>query len=177
MTTAPRPARPARAVLATALLAAIALGACSAGAPETRKPPGSTAPSASSGPSDSAGNGPGGHGPAGSAELVVPKPGQLDVHPIPADALVARVDGHRVVVTVSYTSGVEPCSVLDSIDVQRGAGTFAITLRQGHAPGQLVCIMIARLMKTQVDLGELEPGTYTISDGTGGAASIQVVVD
>jgi hypothetical protein len=107
---------------------------------------------------------------------VIPRPGQLDVHPIAADAFSAEVDGRHVVLTITYTSGVEPCSVLDTIVVQRGEGSFAITVREGHGPGDQVCIMIARVMKTQVDLGELDPGTYTISDSTGGAASIQVVV-
>jgi hypothetical protein len=108
--------------------------------------------------------------------FVVPKPGQLDVHPIPADSLAATVDGRHVVLTITYTSGVEPCSVLDTVIVERGTGTFAITLRMGRGPGDQVCIMIARVMRTQVDLGELDPGTYTISDAMRGAAPIQVVV-
>ena len=37
--------------------------------------------------------------------------------------------------------------------------------------------MIARIMKTEVDLGELDQGTYTITDAAGGAAAIQVVVN
>jgi hypothetical protein len=36
--------------------------------------------------------------------------------------------------------------------------------------------MIARVMTTRVDLGELESGTYTISDAMRGADPIQVVV-
>ena len=53
---------------------------------------------------------------------------------------------------------------------------FTITLREGHGPGDQVCIEIAMLKSTQIDLGELEPGTYTISDGQGTAPPIEVVV-
>ena len=74
-----------------------------------------------------------------------------------------------------WTSGVEPCSVLDTIAVDRGNNAFAITLREGHAPGENVCIDIARFKGEILDWG-LEPGTYTISDAAGGAAPIQVVV-
>lgn len=166
--------------LASTLLAAIAFAACSAGAAPATTSPTAASPIASASPSDSAGGAstsPGGDvGPGGGGELVVPKPGQLDVHPISADAFTAQVDGHHVVLTITYTSGVEPCSVLDTIVVERGSGSFAITLREGHGPGDQVCIMIAKVMKTQVDLGDLDPGTYTISDATGGAAAIQVVV-
>lgn len=151
--------------VAPIVLAVFALAACSAGAlPATTSP--TTAPPVSSA----------GHSEGANSEFVVPKPGQLDVHPILADAFAAQVDGHHVVVTITYTSGVEPCSVLDTIVVERGSGSFAITLREGHGPGDQVCIMIAKVMNTQVDLGDLDPATYTISDATGGAATIQVVV-
>lgn len=144
--------------LIAAVLLTVALGACAGG---TTAPPG---------PTDDGGIVP----PAGG--VVVPKPGQLDVHPIPAETLSARVDGRRVVVTVGWTSGVEPCSVLDTVVVERGEASFAITLREGHGPGDQVCIAIAEAKTTEIDLGELEPGTCTITDATGGAAPIEVVV-
>ena len=112
-------------------------------------------------------------------QVVVPKPGQLDVRAVPAQTLSAIVTGRRVTVTIDYTSGVEPCYVLDSIVVAVGAdaGTFAITLREGHGPGDVVCIEIAQSKRAIVDLGELAPGTYTISDAAGGADPISVTVD
>jgi len=111
--------------------------------------------------------------------VVIPKPGQLDVRAIPAQTLSAAVAGRRVTLTIDYTSGVEPCYVLDSIVVAVGAdaGTFAITLREGHGPGDVVCIEIAESKRAIVELGELAPGTYTISDAAGGAAPITVTVD
>lgn len=93
-----------------------------------------------------------------------------------ADSLEAAVDGRAVTLKISWTSGVEPCSVLDTIVVDRGEMAFAITLHEGHAAGNTICIEIAKFKVALVDLGELEPGTYTISDSTGGAEPIQVVV-
>ena len=78
--------------------------------------------------------------------------------------------------TVTWTSGVEPCYVLDSIVVQRGDHTFAITLREGHGPGDAVCIEIAETKRAMVDLGEVEPGTWTITDTEGGAAPIAITI-
>ena len=111
--------------------------------------------------------------------IVVPKPGQLDVRPIPAQTLSAAAAGRHVTLTIDYTSGVEPCNILDSIVVAVGADakTFAITLREGHGPQDVVCIEIAESKRAIVDLGDLAPGTYTISDTTGGAAPITVTVD
>jgi len=170
--------------LAVAFAVAVVLAACSAsgGAATTSGPasgPPLVSPTQPPISSDEPGDGivGGGSGPDGGDALVVPKPGQLDVHPIAADSLAAKVEGRHVTVTITYTSGVEPCSVLDTIIVARGNKTFAITLREGHGPGNQVCIMIARIMKTQVDLGELDPGTYTISDSMRGADPTQVTVD
>ncbi len=119
---------------------------------------------------------PGGDRGPGQARVVVPQPGQLDIRPIPAQTLTASVDGRRVVIAVDFVSGVEPCNVLDSIVVQRGAGTFAITLQQGHGPGDFACIEIAEMKRTLIDLGDLDPGTYQISDAVGGAAPITLTV-
>ena len=114
--------------------------------------------------------------PGGNGELTVPQPGQLDIHPVPAESLEAIVEGRNVTIRISWTSGVEPCYVLDTIVVDKGDRSFAITLREGHGPGDDACIEIAKSKTAVVDLGELVPGTYTISDATGGAAPIEVTV-
>ena len=158
---------------------AIVLAACSSGGSATMQgsigDPTDGAPT-SAPPTDPGGTSGAGLQPPGDGEFVVPRPGQLDVHPIPADSFAASVDGHHVVLTITYTSGVEPCSILDTIVVDREPGAFAVTLRQGRGPGNEVCIMIAMVRRTRVDLGELEPGTYTVTDTMGGAAPIEVVV-
>ena len=114
--------------------------------------------------------------PPAGGELTLPRPGQLDPRDIPAELLEAAVEGRVVTLRITYTSGVEPCYVLDSVVVTPGDHTFAITLREGHGPGDVACIEIAQQKHTIVEVGELEPGTYTITDATGGAAPIEVVV-
>jgi hypothetical protein len=178
------------ATLAAGLMLAFALAACSGGAtpsspaplspaPSSVPPPAPSAtpaPSASSDPGASTGEVPPGQPVIGEPRTVTLKPGQLDVHPVAADQLAATVNGRDVVVEIGYATGVEPCYVLDSIVVQRGDHSFAITLRQGHEPGDAVCIQIAEMVRSFVDLGDLDPGTYTITDAQNGAAPISVVV-
>ena len=76
----------------------------------------------------------------------------------------------------TWTSGVEPCTVLDSILVRTGDHAFTLTIREGHGPEDVACIDIAQIKHANVDLGDLEPGTYTISDSQSGTPPIQVVV-
>jgi hypothetical protein len=179
----PRP-RALSLVLAVLVIAAVA--ACGpAAAPPTSEAPGSSP--ATVAPSQDPSGSIGIVEPVPSADpvvieplgrIVVPKPGQLDLRPIPAQTLSAVTAGGRVTLTIDYTSGVEPCNVLDSIVVAVDGKAFAITLREGHGPQQdVVCIEIAESKRAVVDLGELAPGTYTISDTTGGATPITVTVD
>jgi hypothetical protein len=112
----------------------------------------------------------------GVGDLVVPKPGQLDIHPVPAEAFTATVDGSTIHVVASWTSGVEPCYVLDSIVVDRGEGVFTITLQEGHGPGDMACIEIAKQHQTTFDIPDVTPGTWTIRDGAAGAPDIEVTV-
>ena len=169
------------AVLSVAALAACSSVGASPAGPSPSQPPTSVAPSED--PNSSVGidlpapsDDPALIDPVG--HIVVPKPGQLDVRAIPAQTLSAAANGRSVTLTIDYTSGVEPCYVLDSIVVAVGADTrtFDITLREGHGPEDVVCIEIAESKRAIVELGELAPGTYTISDTTGGAAPITVTV-
>ena len=181
------PRRFVPAVLALIVLIVPLFAGCSSAAPAASPTPSS--PPQSADPSQPANGDPGtpvgtdappGGGAPGVIDpvgrVVTPKPGQLDVRPISAQSLSAAVDGHRVVVTIAFTSGVAPCHVLDSIVVARGDASFAITLREGHGPGDVACIEIAEFLRAIVDLGDLPAGTYTISDATGGAAPISVTV-
>lgn len=180
-----------RSLGAGALVLTILVAACSGGASGSASPAAPSAsqvnapsgapsvspePSTSPDPGGSTGGVPPSQPGVGQARIVTPKPGQVDVHPIAADTLSAAVDGRKVIVEIDYTTGVEPCYVLDSIVVQKGDHSFALTLRQGHEPGDAVCIQIAEMVRTFVDLGELAPGTYTITDTQQGAAPISVTV-
>jgi ABC-type transport system substrate-binding protein len=156
------------------------LAACtSAAAPSASPAPASPSPDApvSVAPSDGSGSGSApSDGNLGGAKLVVPKPGQLDPQPVRADELVARVEGSSIIVTATWTSGVEPCYVLDQVVVEKGDGTYAITLREGHGPAEVMCIQIAEIHTTEITIPDVAPGTYQITDSTGGAAPIEVTV-
>jgi len=108
---------------------------------------------------------------------VIPRPGQLNPRPVGTAKLEPAVDGHRVLVRVTWWSGVEPCNVLDSVKVDRTGTDITIQLFEGSADAQAICIEMAEQKATIVDLGELEPGTYTIfPDGKGEAKPVTVVV-
>ena len=162
--------------LAGILTLVVFVGACSAAAPSSA--PASTIPSGDPNSPVSTDLPPGG-GSSGTPidpGLVEPNPGQLDVHPVAIDTLSTTVDGRHVVVNVQWTSGVEPCNVLDSIVVERGDHAFTITIREGHGPEEVACIDIAQIKHATVDLGDLEPGAYTINDSQGRATPIEVTV-
>ena len=125
-------------------------------------------------PPGAIGQDPGAGGPAGG--FVVPKPGQLDVHPVAIDSFAARVDGTTIVVTATWTSGVEPCNTLDHIVVDPGADTYTVTLLEGHGPQEIACIMIAQVKKTEFEIPAGRAGTYTLIDSQGLAAPLKVIV-
>jgi hypothetical protein len=160
------------------VVALLAVAACSSGGPPATSAPSS--PDAGSQPPDSVVTSPPDSGGdvqlPGGAKPIVPKPGQLDVHPVAADSLAARVDGSTVIVTATWTSGVEPCSVLDSILVQKGDGTMTITLREGRGPEEVACIAIAELHSTVFEVRDVAAGTWTIVDSGGRATPVQVTV-
>jgi hypothetical protein len=194
MTTLPRATRT---LLAMAITAALAVGACSGTAapaasasPEPSQSPVTSQPAASDpGGSGSAGDPGSGVGVdlpsfqvpvdpgAGQPQLVVPKAGQANIHPVAPTALQASVNGRHVLVKVTFYSGVEPCSILDSVKVERSGTDIAISLFDGNGPGDVMCIEIAVLKATIVDLGELEPGTYRIASPGSEAAPIDITVD
>jgi len=176
------------------LLAVLPLGACSsAAAPSSSPPPVDAGPSAAppTDPGGSTGGGaPGNPGQTdptapiggivnptpvdpgfGQPKLVIPRPGQLNPRPVGAASLEPAVNGRHVLVKVTWWSGVEPCNVLDSVNVERSRTAITIQLIEGSGDVQAICIEIAEQKATIVDLGELEPGTYTISAGGKGDAT------
>jgi hypothetical protein len=80
------------------------------------------------------------------------------------DHAVVNDDGTSI--TVFFWSGVEPCYVLDHVDVEYGAGAITITLFEGHdaSAGDVACIEIALLKKVVVELDE-PTGGRPIVDG------------
>ncbi len=86
------------------------------------------------------------------AQLVEPTPGMADVRSHIFDHVVVSDDGSSV--TVFFWSGVEPCYVLDHVDVDEGPDAVTITLFEGHdaSDGDVACIDIALLKKVVVQL-------------------------
>ncbi len=107
---------------------------------------------------------------------MIARPGQLNLRPLSAMLLEATVDGRRVLVKATWWSGVEPCNVLDSVKVDRSGFDIAITLIEGTGDPNAMCIEIAMQKATIIDLGELEPGTYTITSPGGEATPVTVTV-
>jgi hypothetical protein len=130
-------------------------------------------------PGNVGGGGGGGVNPdPGQPQQVVPVPGQLDVHPVQIEELVAQVEGRHAVLNAIWTSGVEPCYVLDSVFWKLDPGTkvVEVSVREGRGPGDQMCIEIAVQKATVIDLGELEPGTYTVHAADGMAADITFTI-
>lgn len=111
----------------------------------------------------------------GEPTNVQPVPGTQQTRDVPAQQLDVALDGRRVYVRLAWWSGVEPCNVLDSVALQQTGSDIQLTIREGTTDPDAICIELAMLKSTVVDLGELEPGTYTIS-AYGDAAPVTVEV-
>lgn len=96
--------------------------------------------------------------------VVEPRPGMADVYARPFDAATVS-DGGRTV-TIDFVSGIEPCSVLDRVDVDSGADAVTITLYEGHDPaaGDVACIEIGVFERVIVHLDQ-PLGDREIVDG------------
>jgi hypothetical protein len=175
----------------TALLAlTLVLGGCGAASVSVAPSPIGAAPTPTPVPGVDGGSGSGGNTGGGivnppcckvvdpilgQATVVVPQPGQQNVHPVNVQLVRSSVDGHHVTVELRWWSGVAPCSVLDSVGVGHVDTTYTIEADEGSSGQQVACIDIAQLKATVVDLGDLDPGAYTIK-AEGDAPAITVTV-
>lgn len=127
---------------------------------------------------------PGGVGPdpanPATPSIEVPVPGQQKPVPVNVWKIEPAVNGRHVTVLLSWWSGVAPCSVLDSVEVIRDGTTISLTPREGSDPkaagGQVACPAIAMLRGTIVDLGDLEPGTWTLAP-KGDLAPVAITIE
>ena len=95
-----------------------------------------------------------------------PTPGMDNVHTIGWDTSTLSDGGTSV--TLTFYTGVAPCSVLDHVDVSYGTDAVTITLYQGSDPSSkdVACIDIAMLASTTVKLDQ-PLGDRKILDGAG----------
>ena len=111
------------------------------------------------------------------AKPILPKPGQaINIHAVAAESLAARVDGTTIHVRAVWTSGVEPCTILDSIVVDRGEGTYTVTLREGDSPQEIACVALAEQHVTEFEIPNVAAGTWQIVDSGGIAPPVEVTV-
>jgi hypothetical protein len=98
----------------------------------------------------------GGDVPIPKSSPVTPRPGMADVRAIGWDRVDVSGDGRTL--TVHFWSGVEPCSVLDRVDVRYGDDAVTITLFEGHDPSaddeDVACIEIAVAKSVTITLDE-----------------------
>jgi hypothetical protein len=106
-------------------------------------------------------------------------PGQLNVHPVAIEELVARVEGRHAVLNAIWVSGVEPCYVLDSVfwKLDPATGTITVSVHEGTGPGDVMCIEIAVQKAVVIDLGELAPGSYIVTASDGPAPDITFTIE
>lgn len=139
-------------------------------APETAPPTATSTPDHGDEPAD--GGGQSGQEPDGVAperndalaQEVQPVPGAIDPRPVPWSG--ASVDRDAMTLTLTWTSGVEPCTVLSHVEVDYRADEVVVTIFEGTGPDaeDAMCIAIAVEKQTTVSLEE-DIGTRTLVDG------------
>ena len=155
--------RPLARPLVAIALAVSALAACGDGEPAGGASP--SAPPASDSPTSSPpGSAPGTAPPDGGGLLVSPRPGMADANPVGWDTYAVSDDERTL--TFTFYSGVEPCYVLDRVEVDETDELVTVTLFVGSDPaaGDVACIEIAQLMKVEVQL-DAPLGDRDVADG------------
>jgi hypothetical protein len=109
------------------------------------------------------------------SERVDPQSGQQNVLSIPIERIEATADGGTATITVYWSSGVAPCSVLDQVLVNVSDDTVDVTIREGTSDPNAVCMLVLQARHTVVTV-DLEPGTYTIRDTEGMATPVELTV-
>lgn len=102
--------------------------------------------------------------PGDGPRQVEPQPGVIDAQPI--DWETASIDRDAMTITLTWWSGVEPCTVLDRIDIEYGDEAVTVTVFEG-APenaAAVSCIAMAEQKQATVDLEE-DIGQRTLVDG------------
>jgi hypothetical protein len=102
----------------------------------------------------------------GDATYLAPARDLINQRPMNVQLVRAALDdGGGVTADLRWWSGVAPCNQLDRVEIERddAAKTIRLIVFEGSGQGDVICIEIAELHATAVDLGELPAGTWTIS--------------
>ena len=137
------------------------------GSPPPMTPSGDCDAPVGDGPEEPVSSTPGDPGdePDPGPSYVEPQPGQENVMPIGWEKARLSEDGRRV--RIVFWSGVEPCYVLDSVEVEYHSEKVVITLFQGSTPTDedVACIDIALQKVTTVELDEPLRGRKLVDGG------------
>lgn len=96
---------------------------------------------------------------------VRPHPGGGPLVPVSPSGLRVGVRGGSPYAVVRWWSGIAPCSVLRSVNTGVSGMTVRLRLVEGSDDPDAACPELALLKATRIDLGGLEPGTYTVVAG------------
>ncbi len=98
-------------------------------------------------------------------QVVKPMPGMTNVRARPFDTATVADDDRTV--TIDFWSGIEPCAVLDHVQVDFGDDAVTITLFEGSDPaaGDVACIEIAVEKRVVLVLEELLAGREIVDGG------------
>ncbi|MFC6079569.1 hypothetical protein [Sphaerisporangium aureirubrum] len=88
--------------------------------------------------------------PGTKASPVRPEGNTINPRPIPFEQTEPSADGRSL--KVYWWSGVEPCHVLDRVEVKEAAGSVTVTLFEGPSEPDAICVQIAVRKMTTVDL-------------------------
>ena len=140
------------------LVAALFLSACGSNPPDVRSVPGAGGPLSTVDPESPVSSTPDPNATLpqgdGRAQRVKPRSGMADLRPVGWEK--ARQTSSGRALRVTYWSGVEPCNVLDHVNVDYSPTEITVTLFEGHDPeaGDVACIEIALLKAVVVKLDE-----------------------
>jgi len=100
-------------------------------------------------------------------QVVEPRPGMIGVIPTAYDTATVGDDDRTL--TITFWGSVEPCSVLDHVDVHEGPSAVTVTVYQGSDPGggDVACIEIAVLKQVTVTLDHALDGRDLVDGGAG----------
>ena len=152
--------------LTSLLAAALISSACGSSPPEARSAAGSVGSPTSVDPESPVSSTPDPNAPVppgeGRAERVRPRPGMADLRRVAWEK--ARQTSSGRALRVTYWSGVEPCNVLDHVEVDYAQKEIAVTLFEGHDPeaGDVACIEIALQKAVVVKLDEPVDGRKVV---------------
>ncbi len=100
----------------------------------------------------------------GRAQRVQPRGGMRGLRTVAWKSFVPR---GRSAIDVRFWSGVEPCNVLDHVDVEENGDRVVVTLFEGSDPAaeDVACIELALLKVVRVELDQ-PLGSRKVVDGT-----------